>query len=342
MKLNLEKWLNNKTDANFKRIFNDNVEKINNVLNYFIKKDKATNNRINNLILRAGGPDNNQVIDACVDLDGEVHATLKDRLDADYKKSMESITIFEMSLITINQLIGSLENKLNVLYSQNEETVTIYVSSERGNDDSGDGTVEKPFKTIQKAVYQIPLISSGSYIIEADRGYYREDVVVSNLSVESVSIVSSNMNTLAANVTDTGVYVRSIHFDTCRTYCSAKGFTQIDVQNSNAAEVGYFIYGERTNYVAIDRCPAIENTKSLGHEYRAYWYDATNGNIYNSQVNNQNIAVSATFGSIVRVSKSTEGVDNQYSIHSVGSIVFTGETANINGSESKSYGGQIY
>ncbi|MEG0285050.1 MAG: hypothetical protein RR494_02585 [Vagococcus sp.] len=334
MKLNFEKWLNNKTDANFKRIFNDNVDKLNKIYQYFKIRDESTNSRINNLILRSGGNSPNEVVDARVDFEGKVHDTLKDRLDSDSKSNTDKLISFEELLNSYESKVSYLEKQLQLLYSQYNETITYRVSNERGNDLTGDGTEEKPFKTIQKAINTIPKISAAGYIVVLDKGSYLEDVSIDNFKVNRITIQSSNLSVLEGNPSDTGHYVRKISFVGCDGYTSCEGLTCVDSANTNRA-----ISFDRCAYGVVNKCPINENNKTK--DYVGLYYSASRGHAYSNNISNQKTAISVNYASNVAISLSN-GSNNTTGIIADRSIVYDSVTDTLTGERVKMKGGQIF
>jgi hypothetical protein len=73
-------------------------------------RDSEINTRVNNLVLNAGGDSNAEVVDARIDLDGEVQPTLKNRIDKD-------VTGLKDSVISLNTELNSVEQKIAYLFS---------------------------------------------------------------------------------------------------------------------------------------------------------------------------------------------------------------------------------
>lgn len=334
MNLEQSKMINNKIDADFKITYNQNVQNYNDHLVQSDAELKAVNNRVSNLVIASGGDNPNQVVDACVDVAGITHKTLKDRLDSDYRKVIGSIEIFDKKIKAYDSKILFLENQLRILYSQNTETITLYVSASRGNDKIADGTEQKPFKTIQSAVNKIPVISSATYIIEVDKGSYLEDVAITNIENNGIDIRSFNSNTITDKTKDTGVYVRSITFTNCGGYLACRGITLTDTKNASRG-----ITYVRCAYGVIDRCPAQENTK--GKEYVAYEYNAATGHVYGNDVSNQACALSSTFASQVIFAYANSGDNNTTLIKSSRSIVYN-NNSECKGEVIKELGGQVF
>lgn len=310
---------------------------------------KATNKRIDNLVLASGGDSPNEVIDARSDTQGSAFETLKGRLDSEHTWNVKALKdaneLIAQQRTEINRLNGTIEE----LYESTGGETNIYVSAERGNDKTGDGTEEKPFKTIQEAVNSLPFLSSVSFYIHVEPGSYLEDVVVDGVNANAIVIVATNNDTTDAVIQPTGVYVRSIQFNQCQTYCRVRGLSQTDVANSR----GYFIHFIGSAYGAVDNCYAKQNTKNLNNsnfrfqgEYRCFVWDRTNGNVYGTGISNQKYAISSIFTGIVRVTNDVKGSSNDIVYYARGAIVFVGaeKYRQLDGSQMSwiSYGGQVF
>ncbi|MCO8292661.1 hypothetical protein [Tetragenococcus halophilus] len=347
--MGLKKLIKNRISGEWKNIFNHNVEQLERKQEENQTSHKATNKRIDNLVLASGGDSPNEVTDARSDTQGNAFETLKGRLDSEQTWNVRALKdaneLIAQQRIEINRLNGTIEE----LYESTGGATDIYVSAERGNDKTGDGTEEKPFKTIQEAVNTLPFLSSVRFYIHVEPGSYLEDVVVDGVNANAIVIVATNNDTTDAVIQPTGVYVRSIQFNACQAYCRVRGLSQTDVANSR----GYFIHFIGSAYGAVDNCYAKQNTKNLNNsnfrfqeEYRCFVWDRTNGNIYGTGISNQKYAISSMFTGIVRVTNDVKGSSNNIVYYARGAIVFVGaeKYRQLDGSQMSwiSYGGQVF
>lgn len=334
MSFKQEKTKNNKVDAEFKSILDNNVQQYNAHLDNEDERLNATNERISNLIIAAGGENPNQVIDACVDTTGYVHKTLKDRLDSDFNKVDSKLKDFNTTLKSYDSKIDYLYETLQKLFDSYESNVSYYVSASTGNDKTGTGTPNSPFKTIQRAVNAIPKISASSYEIIVEKGTYLEDVKISNINNPLITISAQNLYNIADNAKDTGVYVRSIAFSGCSGYTAVRGFTLTDIANT-ASGISF----TRCSYGVVDRCSCQVYLPELG--YSAMVYDGSNGHVYGSDFSNIHTVLSALYTSSVILAYSNSGTNNTNAILSSRSIVYDigGPMA---GAKVKEAGGQIF
>lgn len=339
--MGLTKLIKNRISSEWKDTFNDNVDQLERDQDKNETEHKATNKRIDNLVLNSGGDSPNEVTDARTDISGTIHDTLKDRIDAGETLTDEEIKDLNEVLTKQKGEITQLTTVIKELYSGEGSNVDIYVNSSKGNNTTADGTEEKPFKTIQAAVDGIPFLSSASFFIHVTPGAYREDVTLNSINTGSIEILGTNHNAVSANDGDTGVYVRSITFYDCRMYCAVRGITLTDPENFNR---NWFIKFVRCGYGAVDNCRAALNTRNIDN-YRAVSFESTIGSIYGeSKLRRQNIAIAATFLSQMRITEDTYGDTNKIVARCESSIIYKNPLAGIDGEEqvSKITGGQVF
>lgn len=338
MKFDLEKWIDNKTGYEFKRIFNDNVDKINGFGEYLKTKFKAIESRIDNLVINSGGDSPNEVVDLRTNSEGKKFGSAQARvlyIEETVKENMLTLMSENKKLRNEVEIINNL---LNELYGGKDKTVDIFVSEKVGDDKLGDGTEAKPYKTIQRAVDTIPMISGISYTVNVEPGVYLEDVMIRNLKANRFELVATNLSTSSQH-NDTGVFLRSVAIVDCNMYSGVRGFTQTDVANSR---IKAFIEFSGAAYGIIDRCRAVTNTKTI-NGYIAFYFDRSSGHIYTSLTSNQHIAVSAEYTTELRMANDVSGVDNEYVYRADSSTIYTSPGTSIKGKNEKSLisGGQV-
>lgn len=326
MKLKLEKWINNKTDSNFKRIFNDNIDKIASYFSLLSERLLATNTRIDNLVVNTSKDRSNEVVDACVAYDGTVHTSLKARIDYEVGIMNDSLMTYGSRLDTYESRLDNFNELLTKLYNDAIDPIDIYVSQEIGNDETGDGTEVKPFKTIQKAVDSMPIISVSSFMIIVDKGSYKEDVVVKGKVASNIEIVAYNNTSTKALTGDTGVYLRSLRGYDVNAYFALRGFTIIDTVNANSKNIEF----DKTKYFAVDNCRFSENTKS-NTNFIALACSASNGSVTRCLFDNQNLAFEARYTSLVAFNNSNAGNGNATVLRANRGIILSSESKTVNG-----------
>jgi|GEM_PF-2802474 len=343
----LKKWVNNKVDALFKQVFNDNVDKINSMFESLEQKTKQINNRIDNIILTSGGTSPTEITDARVGARGTSHPTLKTRLDHEYHEHEQGIRANQQAISDNQVQTHQLQERLDLLYGQ-DDVSDIFVSESRGNDTTGDGTSERPFRTIQRAVNSIPDVSPTKFWIWCESGRYLEDVKVTNITCSEIHIASLNYAVLDPRDGDTDVFIRSINFLDCRAYCRPLGITFVDTGNldnptSSLGTAGSHAHvrADRCGYTAVTNCRFA--TANTGLDVSSINITAGIGRVIACQFSNQRRACVVDFVSTVEFFNSNRGSNNTQVLVSSRSIVFanglqvTGTT-----STTAQNGGQIF
>lgn len=338
--MGLMKLVKNAINSEWKKTFNDNVDYLNELETRVDQRNQATNKRIDNLVLNAGGDSPNEVVDARVNADGVIFETLRERLAAGEELTKKELTLVNQLIKNQSDAITQLNSVIQELYGGSGGSISLFVSAELGNDTTADGTEEKPFKTIQAAINSLPLLSTSQFYIYVEPGVYLEDVVISNITSGRLEIAATNLSVVDASAGDTGVFVRSIFFGDCRMYCIVRGITQTDAANAP----GRFIYFHGVMYGVADRCRAVQNTKNIDGYTAFGWERCVSGNIYYSHISDQFYAIKAAFGTGVRISITVSGIGNNIVFRSEGSTIYRATSASISGTtmESKTYGGQVF
>ncbi|MEO1782237.1 hypothetical protein [Enterococcus diestrammenae] len=338
--MGLMKLVKNAISSEWKKTFNDNVDYLNGLETRVDQRNQATNKRIDNLVLNAGGDSPNEVVDARVNSEGAIFETLRERLAAGELLTKEELALVNQLIKNQSDAITQLNSTIQELYGGSGGSISLFVSAELGNDTTADGTEEKPFKTIQAAINSLPLLSTSEFFIYVEPGVYLEDVVISNITSGQLEIVGTNLSVVDASAGDTGVFVRSVAFIDCGMYCAVRGFTQTDAANSPKR----FIYFTGVMYGVVDKCRAVQNTKNIDGYTAFGWERCVSGNIYGSHASNQYYAIKGAFGTGVRISNAVSGTENNIVYRSEGSTIYRSTGASISGTtmESKSYGGQVF
>lgn len=325
-------------DRKFRDTINDNVDIANREFDRLDQKDHYTNNRIDNLVLSAGGDSPNEVVDARVNWRGDRFATLQARLIAGEELSAQERQELVIKINNLNDGYDQLLEVIQMLYGGSGGVQTVYVSKQ-GNDTTGDGTEQRPFLTIQAAINSLPLLSTTHFIVRVGVGAYLEDVLVNGLKAARMEIVAENTESVNALTQNLGCFVRSIEFIDCDMYCRVRGFQSTDVFNAK----GFFIRYSRVAYGAIDNCRATINTRDIA-DYHLFLFNSCLGNVYTCWASNQRVVLRAEFAATSRFSGDIAGNNNNILCSSRGSIIYRDTAAPITGTttEQKSLGGQIF
>lgn len=291
--MELEKLKNNRISNEWKETFNDNVDYLENLEKNLDEQHKSTNSRIDNLVLHSGGDSPNEVVDARVNNRGETFDTLQARLKAHEDQSDEEISQLSNDASNQKEELDQLNSSVQQIIGGYNEPIDIYVSK-NGSDQTGDGTEEKPYATIQTAVNTIPLITTAPITIWIDDGAYLEDVVINGLSYRSLMIKPINdISSINPLTSDLPVRVRSLATTTCVGYTQISGIQIVDAVNAPIDPSGnrYGIMNEQSGYMAINKCKFSENTKSLGYN-AIYVGGVSKLNMYgNTTFINQDVAL---------------------------------------------------
>lgn len=291
--MGLVKLISNNIALKWKQTFNDNVDYLENLEKNLDEQHKSTNSRIDNLVLHSGGDSPNEVVDARVNNRGEIFETLQARLKAHEDQSDEEISQLSNDASNQKEELDQLNSSVQQIIGGYNEPIDIYVSK-NGSDQTGDGTEEKPYATIQTAVNTIPLITTAPITIWIDDGAYLEDVVINGLSYRSLMIKPINdISSINPLTSDLPVRVRSLATTTCAGYTQISGIQIVDTVNAPIDPSGnrYGIMNEQSGYMAINKCKFSENTKSLGYN-AIYVGGVSKLNMYgNTTFINQDVAL---------------------------------------------------
>lgn len=291
--MGLLKLIGNRISTEWKEKFNQNIDYLNDLEKKLSDQDKSTNSRIDNLVLNSGGDSPNEVVDARVNNKGEIFDTLQGRLKAHENKSDEEISQLSTDMTNQKEQVDQLNSSVQQIIGGYNEPIDIYVSK-NGSDQTGDGTEEKPYATIQTAVNTIPLITASPITIWIDDGAYLEDVVINGLSYRSLMIKPINdISSINPLTSDLPVRVRSLATTTCVGYTQISGIQIVDTVNAPIDPSGnrYGIMNEQSGYMAINKCKFSENTKSLGYN-AIYVGGVSKLNMYgNTTFINQDVAL---------------------------------------------------
>ncbi|MFC0275893.1 hypothetical protein ACFFH2_04140 [Enterococcus devriesei] len=262
--MELLKLIKNRISSEWKKTFNDNVDILNRNAHDQDQKLDTTNSRIDNLVLHSGSESPNEVVDARVNNKAVTFSTLAARL-LDTENTHDS-DVEQLGLTQANQQLQleQLNNGIGKLMGTYGATLDLYVSATNGDDKNGNGSEEKPFKTIQMAVNMIPLISTAANTIWIDEGVYLEDVSISRMISDITIKAIKDPGDVDRSVTDLSVKVRSIAFYACSGYYLVQNIQIVDSANApvfNDKKYGFLI--DQGGYLSMGGYKAIEDTKSF-------------------------------------------------------------------------------
>ncbi|MBC1615301.1 hypothetical protein HB904_03830 [Listeria booriae] len=316
----LRKWENNAlNDSNYRNVFNDNVDALNNTISDLRAYNGYTKSRIDNLVLSVSGNDIKEVEDARTSLNGTIHPTLSSRLTA-FEQAVASL------LATMNERMElyektnrDLENQLKAIYGAAENNLEIYVDANKGNDVTGTGALNSPFKTINKAVQQIPrAMNSSSVYINIVPGTYNEDVYIRDKQISAIFIRGTNSASVEPTKAQTGVFVRHINFQDCLGYLSIVGLNQINADQTPQKK-GTFVF-TRCGYASVGLC-RFDDSKAKTNSVPAIVIDSGKGGAHSSYFLNQYAAQIDQYTSHSNFPYTNTGTGNTFGVIADASIV---------------------
>lgn len=169
----------------------------------------------------------------------------------------------------------------------------IYVDPS-GNDTSGEGTIDKPFRTIQRAFNSIPKLVDRDTTVWVSAGDYNEEASLQGVSGAGVfvrrrgGVVSASGNT--------GVRVRGLRFYEMNCYVFVQNLTFYNSSSISASQVVLF---SRCQYGTVNACRFDSDLTSSSKE--SIKWDGSGGGVNSSYFARQNVCVLSLNGSAVRV-----------------------------------------
>lgn len=213
-------------------------------------------------------------------------------------------------------------------------TYTILHVAKTGSDETGDGSADSPFLTIQKALDSFPRLLMYDQIIQVAAGYYPEKLSIWGFLGGEIALTAEEGAEVSVDSITVGACVnRQVRID---------GITLV---GSTAAFSGNAFYLLDANMIDLNNitCTGTEATPKVGAFYLC---NCPRISIRNSSISNKGIALDV-IGATVYLNHTVTGVNNTVGIRcgsgwgSKGGYVQKGG-ATIAGEEQKTYGGQIW
>ncbi|MFB8576135.1 hypothetical protein [Enterococcus hirae] len=302
--MGLLKLISNRISTEWKEKFNKNIDYLNDLEKKLSDQDKSTNSRIDNLVLHSGGDSPNEVVDGRVDYKGQSYNVLQDRLLASERLFRKEIDEVQSKQQNTQSQVGQLNDSIEQIIGGSAAQINIYVSADKGDDQTGDGSEENPFATIQMAFNQVPLITIPSVTIWIDSGIYLEDAVLKNVNVTSVYVrCRDSIDNIDVSTSDLPVKVRSIAFYYVRGYIQVSGLQFVDTVNGPAyGDSIYQLLADQSGYMSVVKCKFANdnrNTASMGICING----TSQCHVYNgTYFYKQNIAIRAKFMGTILIS----------------------------------------
>lgn len=193
--------------------------------------------------------------------------------------------------------VDALASSMSAIDGRTDAPVYIYVDGANGDDDTGTGSTEAKFATIQRAVDSIPKLISKDHLIRIQDGTYDEDVYLRGISGANIAI--QRAGDTPTDVTEpTGVQVRSIEALDLTGRLLIEWIDMTNTEGIESATTAPMRFS-RCQYVSLRNSRFTSNTKADG--IPAIDYDGSRGTVNNCYFNNQHTAVLVQNGSTVKV-----------------------------------------
>jgi hypothetical protein len=319
--MGLLKLISNRISTEWKEKFNKNVDYVNSLEKKLSDQNKSTNSRIDNLVLHSGGDSPNEVVDARVNCKGETFDTLQERIANHEKEANSNVDDVSKKYEDLKAQVEQINTSIQEIIAGSVPAIDLYVSADQGNDETGNGSEERPYATIQTAINQLALISIPTITIWIDDGIYLEDVVIKNINFTTLWIKPINsVTTIDPSASDLPVKVRSIGFYQCKGYYRVTGIQFVD--QKNGLLFGGSTYGllvEQGGYLAVDKCKFADDTRNTSAT-GVYCGGLSAMNLYtNTYFYRQNIAIHGKLMSQINI-YDVKGSENTKGIRCLASI----------------------
>ncbi|EUJ33515.1 hypothetical protein MFLO_02393 [Listeria floridensis FSL S10-1187] len=304
----------------FKNDYNDNLDLIEELFGSTFSINEALNQRVSNLVVDAGGDDITEVVDSRVaKLYPEMKfLTLKDRLDYFEDALFEGVSKVSTQIVDLNQRYSNMEQIISRIYGLDQSTIKLYVDATKGSDVDGTGSFESPYKTINKAVAQLPRLLSVSVFIWINPGRYDEDVILSNINGAKINILGTNYETVDPSTGPTGVQIRSLLLEDVVGSVLISGLEQT---NTVGTTQKYFIRVNRCGFVRIQKCRMAYNTKS-NTDFTCVFIDACKADVNFCHFVSQSVDVRGYNAADVIVQKISHGTNSGTGLYPQSSIIY--------------------
>lgn len=207
-------------------------------------------------------------------------------------------------LATQEDKVQTVDNTLSKVYRNNTSSVNIFVDASASA--GGDGSEQKPFKTIQAAVDYVPKIIDKDHFIKVAQGSYNEEVVVKGITGAAVWI-SRKDGVVNPSIESPNVKVRAIAFYDCNSYCKVESVEQY---NASSLTTSAFIRFSRCSYGTVNSCKIADsnNTKD------SLVWDGSRGGFNSCFFDGQKTCAISMNGSAIRVDATNKHGSNRSTI----------------------------
>ena len=195
------------------------------------------------------------------------------------------------NIVPVKNNLENTDETLSKVYKKMTSSVNIYVAS-TGDDNTGDGTIEQPYRSIQKAVDTIPKLIEKDHFIKVSEGEYDEEVIIKGISGSAVWI-SRKDGVVDPSNTRPNVKVKSITYYDCNAYCKIESIEQLKPEEIVGQS---FIRFSRCSYGTVHAC-LMDNGNIT--KPTLIW-DRSGGGFNSCKFENQRQCVNSMNGSAIR------------------------------------------
>ncbi|EUJ51789.1 DUF1565 domain-containing protein [Paenilisteria rocourtiae] len=340
--MQLEKWEDGKLDSDKRDRFNRNVDKMNDAMLEMDRNFAALEKKFHNVVVEASGDDNSEVVGMRTNFNGTYFDSADLRLTATERTIASQLAAqnIEMDVLRADNI--EMRQLISALYGATEGNLEIYVDAAKGDDVANDGSFAQPYKTLTKAVAQIPrAINGNSVYITLAPGYYDEDVYIKNKQISAIYIRGSNHETVDPANKQTGVFLRHLNIQDCTGYLFIKGINQLNADKVPEGK-GTFMF-TRCSYASVGFC-RFDDAKAKTNSVPAVVIDGSRGGAHNSYFVNQYAAQVDQYTSHSSFPYTNGGTGNIYAVISNASIIQISGTLNVAATTQKleQNGGKIF
>lgn len=209
------------------------------------------------------------------------------------------------------------DSELNRLYGLGDAGVHFYVNSISGSDLEGDGTIEKPYRTIQYTFNQIPKVIDKRHTVNIAPGLYNEEAFLTGIIGGSVYVQTYGITPPDVG-TDIAVRVNSLSFYDMMGYVNVADVGPSD-ETANISRDSFLLFS-RCIYGSVGKIRVDKDLKNV-FKY-AVQFDGTIGSVKTSHFENQHVAVLSIRGGNVRIDPNCTLVNSNYGLFAQSGLIW--------------------
>lgn len=304
-----------KFDKEYRDSLDGNFQQAKAVIHELNRQNDLMKNQLRAALVNPTGGGNPEVTAARVALNGTTHGTLYDHIIAVEQQIEANETL-------INNLSGNITD-FNKVISLETAAASYYVNGATGSDDpENNGSQATPFKTVGRAISEIPIISMGRiYNIYIADGTYDEEIIITNRS-GSLILLIGNSNTPA------NVKIRNLIGNDNASYMNVTGLYATSPDKTQ-------FQVERCSYVNFTNVHATVNNKVNNNA--GISYITSRGVVVGSVTSNGVYGVYVGYNSQINLGGSNSGSGNTTGVHSAASVIHKSSANTITGTTNESY-----